>query len=65
MAARVTLKKVKRKAGKALQRAEKGALKELGGRKKAAKIARRAAGAALGELTAELIDVKGSRKKKR
>jgi hypothetical protein len=60
---RVTLKKVKKKADKALRRAGKGALKELGGRKKVSKMVRRSAGAAIGELTAELVDAKSGRKK--
>jgi hypothetical protein len=60
---RVTLKKVTKKADKALRRAGKGALKELGGRKKVSKMVRRTAGAAIRELTAEFADAKGGRKK--
>jgi hypothetical protein len=55
MAMSKSVRRAKTKTGRALRQAASGALNELGGKKRASKMVRRAAAAAIGELTAELF----------
>lgn len=59
----VTKAVIAKKTGKAVRRATKAAVKELGGKKKAKKATRAAASAAVDELTSGLVDLGGTKAK--